>query len=134
MPRNSAPHASERSDASGSLDNRWSVTTRGYPVLMGDEEGRLGMQEEQPNTSVIQLGRFELRGASAKRAVKLVGYTIAVLIASAPGVMAFFAYAEGGTSLWAAIAFTVAVPAGIGVWLVRDVRRASRRERRSHAR
>lgn len=101
---------------------------------MGEEKGRLGIPEEQPNTAVIQIGRFELRGASAKRVFKLVGYAIGALIVSAPGVMAFFAYAEGGTSLWASIAFTVAIPVGIGVWLVRDVRRVSRRERRSHAR
>jgi hypothetical protein len=105
-----------------------------YPVPMGNEEGRLGIPKEAPNTALIQIGRLELRGANANRVLKALGYSVGVLIVCAPGAMAFFAYAEGGTSLWAAIAFTVAVPGGIGLWLSRDARRARRTERRFRAR
>jgi hypothetical protein len=90
---------------------------------MADEEGPPVITGDKPDTAVVQIGRFELRGASATRLLKLVIYTAVALIVATPGAMAFFAYAKGGTSLWAAIAFAVAVPGGIGWWWFRKERR-----------
>jgi hypothetical protein len=93
---------------------------------MGNEEARAETSKE-PSTYLIQIGRFELRGANARRVLKLVGYALAVLLVCVPGAMAFVAYAEGGTSLWAAIAFAVAVPGAVALWISREAGRVRRK-------
>jgi hypothetical protein len=59
---------------------------------------------------------FTLRGW---RAGVLLWVPIA-LIACIPAAAALFAYAEGGTTLWVAIAFSVGLPLGFGAWLWRS--------------
>jgi hypothetical protein len=83
---------------------------------MGTESGP---PERRGDLYRVQIGRLELRGASARRLLKTAFFALGVLIACVPGAMAFYAYAEGGTSLWAAIAFAVTVPAAVGFWLFR---------------
>jgi hypothetical protein len=58
--------------------------------------------------------RIDLHGWRAD----VVLYAVIALIACIPAGMAFIAYAEGGTSLWAAIAFAVGIPGGVWLYLV----------------
>jgi hypothetical protein len=88
-----------------------------YAAGMREDDGlRVNLAgEREPDAPRwrVQFGRFELRGWRAK----LLLYGMVVLIACIPGAMAFIAYAEGGTSLWAAVAFTVGVPGGVALYL-----------------
>jgi hypothetical protein len=60
--------------------------------------------------------QIELDGWRAKLGL----YAVIALIACFPAACAFFAYAEGRTSLWAAIAFTVVTSGGAGLYLCWD--------------
>jgi hypothetical protein len=73
--------------------------------------------------------RMDLPGWRAN----LVLYAVIALIACIPAGMAFIAYAEGGTSLWAAIAFSVAVPGGVWLYLVWESVSLRRKLRRSRS-
>jgi hypothetical protein len=53
----------------------------------------------------------EIEAADSRAIPSLVVWAFLGLVGCIPAAMALFAYAEGGTSLWAAIAFAVAVPA-----------------------
>lgn len=101
---------------------------------MGENDGRVVTAGDEPDHSLVQIGRFELRGAAASRFIKAVLCGVGVLLLCVPGAAAFFAYAEGGTSLWAAIAFAVLVPGCVSVWLFRDTRGIRKQERRFRAR
>jgi uncharacterized RDD family membrane protein YckC len=53
---------------------------------------------------------FELQGWRARLLSSLLVWAFIALIALLPAACAFFAYAEGGTSLGAAIAYSVVLP------------------------
>jgi hypothetical protein len=77
---------------------------------------------DESDSNVVRIGRLDLRGDRARRFLKVAFCAGAALIACVPGAMAFFAYAEGGTSLWAAVAFAVVIPAGVALWLLWPLR------------
>ena len=55
---------------------------------------------------------IELQGWHARLLSSLLVWTFIALIALIPAACAFFAYTEGGTSLGAAIAYSVVLPVG----------------------
>jgi drug/metabolite transporter (DMT)-like permease len=70
-------------------------------------------------TTRVQIGWINLRGWRAK----LLLYAVVTLIASIPAACAFFAYAEGGTSLWGAVGYSAAIYGGFGLYLGWDLMR-----------
>ena len=72
---------------------------------------------EKPAPAQIGLrGRrrgIELRGWRAK----LLLYIVIALVACIPAACAFFAYAEGGASLWGAVGYAAAIYGGFGLYL-----------------
>jgi hypothetical protein len=67
--------------------------------------------------------RIELQGRSAK----LLLYVVLAPIVCVPAACAFFAYAEGGTSLLGAVGFSAAIYVGFGLFLCWDSVRLRRR-------
>jgi hypothetical protein len=66
--------------------------------------------------------RIELRGGRAKLSL----YTVIVLVVCIPAACAFFAYAEGGTSLLGAVGYSAALYGGFGLYLCWDLMRLRR--------
>ncbi len=67
------------------------------------------MEKRPP--SRIEWGRIVLRGWRTD----LVMYAVVALIICIPAGCAFFAYAEGGTSLWGAVGYSAAIYGGFAL-------------------
>jgi hypothetical protein len=63
--------------------------------------------------------RVELHGRRARLLSSVLVWSFIALIALIPAACALFAYAEGGTSLGAAIAYSVVLPVAVVFWAAR---------------
>lgn len=75
--------------------------------------------------------RIELRGKHRRvemrgRRAKLLLYILVALVVCIPAACAYFAFAEGGTSLWSAVGYCAVVYGGFGLYLCWDLMRLRR--------
>ncbi len=86
---------------------------------------------EEPGLPRIELGgesrTTELRGWRAKLLLYVMAAVIVSVIVCIPAACAFFAYAEGGTSLWGAVGYSTAIYGGFGLYLCWDLVRLRRK-------